>query len=287
MNLGSARRVDPRAPRQRSEPLGLHGTLRGECLTTTEYETVDNHTTDSDGVQDTGVRGNASLTIDLVIGVPHWGGPVHGPIARVIPTVREFRHSCSAAPESWWPCNKRLDLHVGSRVYGVLVTNAYRIKDVADRSGFSATALRYYEDIGLLPTSRRTAAGYRLYDDRSLDRLAFIARAKQLGCSLDEINDLTFAWDGGQCGPLQDRLQALVAAKLLAARRQIDELTVLVSELERASMAFEMHRPEGPCDERCGCVAAADDPSTDTPSRAVSMRLKPTAAGRSAFGAPL
>ena len=59
--------------------------------------------------------------------------------------------------------HKRLDLHVGSRVYGDLVTNAYRIKDVADRGGFSAATLRYYEDIGLLPASRRTASGYRLY----------------------------------------------------------------------------------------------------------------------------
>ena len=62
---------------------------------------------------------------------------------------------------------------------------------VAHRSGFSAATLRYYEEIGLLPEASRTPAGYRLYDDRTLDRLAFISRAKQLGCSLDEITDLT------------------------------------------------------------------------------------------------
>ena len=33
----------------------------------------------------------------------------------------------------------------------------------------------------------RTDAGYRLYDDGALERLAFVARAKQLGCSLEEI----------------------------------------------------------------------------------------------------
>ncbi|HEX2783708.1 MAG TPA: MerR family transcriptional regulator, partial [Ilumatobacteraceae bacterium] len=107
------------------------------------------------------------------------------------------------------------------------MTTAYRIKDIADRSGFTAATLRYYEGIGLLPESNRTPAGYRLYDDRTLDRLAFIARAKQLGCSLDEIAELTIAWDGGQCGPIQDRLREVVTDKLASARQQIVELMTL------------------------------------------------------------
>ena len=82
-----------------------------------------------------------------------------------------------------------------------------RIKEVAERSGFSAPTLRYYEEIGLLPEPARTAAGYRIYDETTVERLAFIARAKQLGCSLEEIADLTMAWDGGRCGPVQDRLR--------------------------------------------------------------------------------
>ena len=68
-----------------------------------------------------------------------------------------------------------------------MVSTSYKIKEVADRSGFTAATLRYYEEIGLLPEASRTPAGYRLYDDGTLDRLAFIARAKQLGCTLEEI----------------------------------------------------------------------------------------------------
>lgn len=68
-----------------------------------------------------------------------------------------------------------------------------RIKEVAERTGFSAPTLRYYEEIGLLPAPTRTAAGYRTYDEATVERLAFIARAKWLGCSLDEIADLTTA----------------------------------------------------------------------------------------------
>lgn len=152
------------------------------------------------------------------------------------------------------------------------MTTAYRIKDIAERSGFTAATLRYYEDIGLLPESTRTPAGYRLYDDHTLDRLAFIARAKQLGCTLDEIADLTLAWDGGQCGPVQDRLRAVVADKLAGAQQQIAELMTLSSELQQAASTLELHRPDGPCDERCGCVT---EPSADSPAQSVALVTKP------------
>ena len=57
------------------------------------------------------------------------------------------------------------------------MTTGLKIKEVADASGFTAATLRYYEQIGLLPEATRTPAGYRTYDRRTLDRLAFIARA--------------------------------------------------------------------------------------------------------------
>jgi MerR family transcriptional regulator, copper efflux regulator len=129
-----------------------------------------------------------------------------------------------------------------------------KIKDVADASGFTTATLRYYEKIGLLPVASRTAAGYRLYDERALDRLAFIARAKQLGCTLEEITGLTAAWDGGRCGPVQDQLRNLVAGKITAAEERLAELTKFMSELRHAAVALERHRPDGACDSRCGCV---------------------------------
>lgn len=156
---------------------------------------------------------------------------------------------------------------------------AYKIKDVAERSGFSAATLRYYEEIGLLPGTTRTGAGYRLYDDRALERLAFIARAKQLGCSLDEIVDLCTAWDGGACGPVQDRLRAAVADKLAAAQQQIVELTTLTTDLQRSAAALERHRPDGACDDSCGCVSDSTDNAPV--SRMVALMAKPAPADSS------
>jgi DNA-binding transcriptional MerR regulator len=51
------------------------------------------------------------------------------------------------------------------------VTIGFRIADVDRRSGFTPATLRYYEDIGLLPTPDRSGGGYRMYDDHTLDRL--------------------------------------------------------------------------------------------------------------------
>jgi DNA-binding transcriptional MerR regulator len=149
---------------------------------------------------------------------------------------------------------------------------------VAERSGFSAATLRYYEEVGLLPAPARTPAGYRVYDDRTLARLAFIARAKQLGCSLEEIADLTSAWEGGRCGPVQDRLRTVVAVKLASAQAQVIELITLTAELQQAAAALERHRPEGACDDRCGCVSEV--PVEREPVvRGVALSARPNSVG--------
>lgn len=120
----------------------------------------------------------------------------------------------------------------------------------------------------MLPAPERTTSGYRVYDGKVLQRLAFIGRAKQLGCSLQEIADLSVAWDGGECGPIQDHLRPLVASKLAAAQRDAVELATFTDELRRAAVALERHRPVGPCDEGCGCVNATDVPIACTLSPA-------------------
>ena len=134
-----------------------------------------------------------------------------------------------------------------------------KIAEVARRSGFNTSTLRYYEDVGLVPPVERTAAGYRLYDEASLARLAFISRAKQLGCSLEEITDLVTAWEGDRCAPLQERLQELVAAKIAATRVRIAELQAFSEQLQQAADALQVHTPDGPCDDACGC--AVPDPA--------------------------
>jgi DNA-binding transcriptional MerR regulator len=130
----------------------------------------------------------------------------------------------------------------------------YTIGELADRSGFTASALRYYEGIGLVTPAARTDAGYRIYDDRTLARLAFIARAKRLGCSLEEITDLASIWDGERCGPVQRRFHALVTGKLRDAQSQIRELTAFNAQLSAAASQLSGDPVDGPCGDDCACV---------------------------------
>ncbi len=62
------------------------------------------------------------------------------------------------------------------------------ISEVADRSGFAASALRYYEREGLVQATR-SPGGQRRYERHELRRLAFIAAARHVGLTLDEIRD--------------------------------------------------------------------------------------------------
>ena len=60
------------------------------------------------------------------------------------------------------------------------------ITDVAKRSGVASSALRFYEDRGLI-ASARTGSGHRRYPRAVLRRIAFIVFAQRIGLSLEEI----------------------------------------------------------------------------------------------------
>ncbi len=140
-----------------------------------------------------------------------------------------------------------------------------RIAEVASRSGFPAATLRYYEQRDLLPPPPRTPAGYRVYDEAVLARLAFIARAKALGCSLDEIVDLMPEWDGGRCAPVQDGLRQLASTKLGQTEARVAELTAFAADLRGILATIGSHTPDGPCDPDCGCVGETSSPSSPRP----------------------
>jgi MerR family redox-sensitive transcriptional activator SoxR len=65
-------------------------------------------------------------------------------------------------------------------------TDALTIGEIARRSGFAGSAIRYYEKLGLL-TATRTAGDQRRFERNTLRRLAFIRAATNVGLSLDEV----------------------------------------------------------------------------------------------------
>jgi MerR family redox-sensitive transcriptional activator SoxR len=71
------------------------------------------------------------------------------------------------------------------------------VGELAHRSGFAASALRYYEREGLLAATR-TAGGQRRYERSVLRRLAFIRAARNIGLSLEEVRDALHRLPGGR-----------------------------------------------------------------------------------------
>jgi MerR family redox-sensitive transcriptional activator SoxR len=68
------------------------------------------------------------------------------------------------------------------------VSEALTISEVAKRSGVAASALRFYEDRGLI-VSQRAGSGHRRYDRSVLRRVAFIVFAQRVGLTLEEIGE--------------------------------------------------------------------------------------------------
>jgi len=84
------------------------------------------------------------------------------------------------------------------------------IGEVAERTGFRTSALRYYETTGLLEPAARVS-GRRRYDESAVDRLTVIRFCQQLDFTLDEIRVLLTEPRGrGQ----KERWRALVDEKV-------------------------------------------------------------------------
>lgn len=138
----------------------------------------------------------------------------------------------------------------------------FTVSEVASRTGFSSSTLRYYDELGLVRPVARSEAGYRLYDDRSVELLRFISRAKRLGLTLDDITDLVTLWNDDDCAPVQSRLSDLVAVKLADTRRAIGELTDFAAQLTALTGRLSQNAIGGACDETCACNI---DPAINSP----------------------
>ena len=143
-------------------------------------------------------------------------------------------------------------------------TGRYRIAEIARLSGFSPSALRYYEQAGVLAAPERTPAGYRLYNERDVERLRLIARAKDRGCTLDEIRELIQAWDSDECEPVKHRLRALVDDKVAEIETHLAEQTAFANQLRATARTLAGRPLDGPCGDSCGCTTSAE-PGPRTP----------------------
>ncbi|CAM2983226.1 Zn(2+)-responsive transcriptional regulator [Vibrio rarus] len=110
----------------------------------------------------------------------------------------------------------------------------YKIGELAKRFYIKPDTLRFYEKHGLLKASSRSASGYRVYNDNDADRLGFIIRAKKVGFTLTEIEDLLSIQldrDNYRC----HEAKGIVDLKLAQIEEKMRELQVFQSSLAKLS----------------------------------------------------
>jgi Cu(I)-responsive transcriptional regulator len=119
------------------------------------------------------------------------------------------------------------------------------IGDAAGRSGVSAKRIRHYESIGLIEPAERSGSGYRLYDARQVEELGFIRRARDLGFSIEQIDDLLALWRDRERSSADVKRLALEHIATLEAR--IAELQAMAGALKHlAATCHGDDRPDCP-----------------------------------------
>ena len=89
----------------------------------------------------------------------------------------------------------------------------HTVKEIAALTGVSTRTLRYYDEIGLLPSTCKNEAGYRLYDDKALERLQQILFFWEFEISLKEIKSILEHPDFDRNQILQMQRKMLVKKK--------------------------------------------------------------------------
>jgi DNA-binding transcriptional MerR regulator len=118
---------------------------------------------------------------------------------------------------------------------------------VAARTGCSVPTIRYYEQIGLLPSLARSANGHRYYSRRDLTRLGFIKRCRDFGFPIEQVRVLAQLFDDGDraCSEVRDQ-----------AQMHLDEVRFKLADMRQLEASLELL--VGTCDAACSTGPTRD-----------------------------
>ena len=110
------------------------------------------------------------------------------------------------------------------------------VKEVSEITGVSIRTLRYYDEIGLLQPTELTEAGYRLYDNKALEKLQEILFFRELEIPLSDIRKIMDT-------PNYDKEQVLLTQKILLEqkRNRLNGIIELITDVMKGvnTMSFE------------------------------------------------
>ncbi|MBI2753885.1 MAG: helix-turn-helix domain-containing protein [Betaproteobacteria bacterium] len=127
------------------------------------------------------------------------------------------------------------------------VGSSLSIGFVARQTGCTVPTIRYYEEIGLLPSVARSETGHRHYGEAAVRRLTFIRRCRDFGFSIEQVRELVGLVDHPDrpCVEARD----IASAQLAKVRDKLAEL----QSLEAGLSAFVVS-----CNAACAGGAVVD-----------------------------
>ncbi|MBC8381084.1 MAG: MerR family Zn(II)-responsive transcriptional regulator of zntA [Porticoccaceae bacterium] len=111
-----------------------------------------------------------------------------------------------------------------------------KIGELAQRTGISRDALRFYEKHGLITPTARTDSGYRLYSKSDVLRISFILSAKEVGFTLNEVHqllELEVTKDKKSCQDVKE----FVDNKIQVVNQRLIEMKKIKQSLKTLSVA--------------------------------------------------
>lgn len=120
---------------------------------------------------------------------------------------------------------------------------------VARRAGLAVSAVRYYEEVGLLDPAGRSDGGHRVYPERAVDVLTLVRHCRDFGFSIDDTRALLSLADDskGDCQDARD----IAKGHLNAVRAKLSELRQLERSLSRFVRDCEQECAGGPAAQCC------------------------------------
>ena len=126
-----------------------------------------------------------------------------------------------------------------------------KIQEFSNQTGLSPKTIRYYESIGMLASPRRAANGYREYDEQAVERARFVAGARSLELSLDEIAEI-LAMQGRREAPCRTMLNLIKqkADQIEERIRLLKQMKDNLRQLHKLGLTFPTNDIDG---KNCIC----------------------------------
>ncbi len=117
------------------------------------------------------------------------------------------------------------------------------IQQVAKKLNITARTIRHYEDLGIIK-SDRLKNNYRVYDEKNYDKLKFLVRARNLGFSLKECQELIKLFE--------NNTRASASVRNIA-KKKLNDLNIQIKELNNLKVSLEWLVKKCPGNEKPDC----------------------------------